>query len=509
MTAGNGAPDARDNVELGEVFVLSGVPKYTFVKPDEYTKLLASLATPGRGLVLEGPSGVGKTTGLVRALTELGYRFTKLEARRPKDVELIRQLPEMGATEIVIVDDFHRLDADIKRLLADYMKLLAETDDAKCKLILVGINKANQALISFGRDLNDRIDVLKFETNPDESVAQLITLGEEKLNIVLTNKGEIVEESSGSFHIAQMLCFEHCVQAGVLRPCPDRRDINVSLAAVRQRIFDQQRRGFGGVANAFARGTKFRPEGRAPYLNLLHWLATGDEWSLNLVHELAKHPQLRGSISQVLDKGYLEDLIRSNSDINDLIFFDPLTKTLSVEDPKFVYYLRNLNWSGFAHELGYTNITFDSRYDFALSFAGSDRDIAHAIFEGLSEREIEVFYDRAEEHRMTAENLEDYFAPIYASEARYVIVIAGPDYPKRIWTRFESEQFKDRFGTHSIIPVWDTRHPPTFFDETFKVGGFSFDRTADLTPQIAHIVDVLARKLVTTRAENTEAAPKV
>ena len=46
---------------LEDVFKTSGTPTYTFVRPVEYTKLIVALRTKGRGLVVEGPSGIGKT----------------------------------------------------------------------------------------------------------------------------------------------------------------------------------------------------------------------------------------------------------------------------------------------------------------------------------------------------------------------------------------------------------------------------------------------------------------
>jgi len=56
---------------LEEVFKLSGVPTYTFVRPVEYDQLRIALRTPGRGLVIEGPSGIGKTTAVRSALRDL------------------------------------------------------------------------------------------------------------------------------------------------------------------------------------------------------------------------------------------------------------------------------------------------------------------------------------------------------------------------------------------------------------------------------------------------------
>jgi MoxR-like ATPase len=56
---------------LEEVFKTSGVPTFTFVEPSEYTKLLVRLRTPGRGVVIEGPSGIGKTSAVETALKDL------------------------------------------------------------------------------------------------------------------------------------------------------------------------------------------------------------------------------------------------------------------------------------------------------------------------------------------------------------------------------------------------------------------------------------------------------
>ena len=125
--------------------------------------------------------------------------------------------------------------------------------------------------------------------------------------------------------------------------------------------------------------------------------------------------------------------------------------------------------------MGYRSIEFKSEYDFALSFAGADREVADAIFRRLSERELSVFYDKNEQHRILAENVEDYLAPIYKSEAAFVVVLLGKEYPKRIWAKFESEQFKERFGENAVIPIWFPEAPPGMFDETTKVGGITFD----------------------------------
>ena len=96
---------------LEEVFKRSGLPVYTFVEPEEYRALLVSIRTHGRGTIVEGPSGIGKTTSVLRIVDSLGkdVHVTKLSGRNPDDFDLIAALPEMGDIGLVLLDDFHRL----------------------------------------------------------------------------------------------------------------------------------------------------------------------------------------------------------------------------------------------------------------------------------------------------------------------------------------------------------------------------------------------------------------
>ncbi len=193
---------------LEEVFRLSGIPTYTFVEPLRYAEVKVSIRTPGRCLVVEGPSGIGKTTTITRGLADLGLEdaVISLSARRPVDIEMISALPEMGDIGTVIVDDFHRLPDHVKARLSDFMKLLADTADDKSKLILIGINKAGNQLVKFAHDLGMRIDVFRLEANPIEKLEELISLGEAALEIDISEKQKIAQRAQGSFQIAQLLC---------------------------------------------------------------------------------------------------------------------------------------------------------------------------------------------------------------------------------------------------------------------------------------------------------------
>src|ERR1700730_7165299 len=84
-------------------------------------------------------------------------------------------------------------------------------------------------------------------------------------------------------------------------------------------------------------------------------------------------------------------------------------------------------------------------------------------------RNYQYFSMKTRQHRILARDVEDYLAPIYRTEARFVVCFLSPDYPKRVWTRFESRQFKERFGQDSVIPIWFTTAPPGTFDESARV----------------------------------------
>jgi hypothetical protein len=492
---------ANEKLRLEEVFKTSGLPTHTFVEPKRYSEILLSLRTPGRCLVVEGPSGIGKTTAIENAIERVGMagQTTKLSARRPNDVDLISILPETEKVGTVLVDDFHRLSKDMQSSLADYLKVLADSEDKDSKIIVLGINRAGDNLIKFAPDLVNRIDVARFETEPDEKIIELIHKGEAALNVHLNVVEEVVESVRGSFYLAQMLCKEVCMAANVLEKADDDTSLNVSFESVQANVWDRLGLAFRSRCEQFCRGTKLRREGRAPYLHVLNWLANGPTWTLDLREAIRRHGELRGSVGQVVDKGFLESIIEKNPEIRQVLHFDGDSELLTVEDPQFLFYIRNIAWRQFAREVGFLSVEFERRYDYALSFAGADRDVAESLFNKLSENEVEVFYDKNEQHRILAQDIEEYLRPIYQTEAQFVIVLLGREYPKRIWTKIESDAFKERLADGSVIPIWFADVDESMFDTTREKGGLSFDRSRDFDEQVSAIADVLLMKLAEAR----------
>lgn len=493
-----------EKLYVEQVFTVSGIPTHTYVEPAEYNELLVAVRTPGKCIVIEGPSGIGKTTAVIKILKQLGLDGnTKVySARKGADIVKINEIADGSFNGIAIVDDFHRLEHSIQERISDLMKILADEGDVDRKIIIIGINKVGNSLVSFSPDLNNRISTIRFESNPKDKIQELISLGEHCLNIQIANKDNIVENSFGSFHLTQLLCQKLCVLSNILETQEQLVVPAISYSTVESTLIEDFTRVYYDAAKKFVTGKKLRRSGRAPYVHILKWLAESDSWSISLRHELVKHPNEKASVSQVLDKGYLASFLHSSASLQDYIHFDTTTEMLSIEDPKFMFYLKSLNWNSFALSVGYLQFVTEPKYDYALSFAGAERAIADSIAKRLASLDIAVFYDKNEQADILAQNVEDYLTPIYKSEALYVVPLLSKNYSQRVWTRIESKAFKSRFGDNAVIPIWFSDAGDSMFDTSQEYGGITFDPSKDLSSQIDEIVRTLQDRIAHFRAEH-------
>ena len=58
---------------LRDVFKTVGLPPYTYVKPSYYGEVRADIEQPGKHLLIEGPSGIGKTCVAYKVFEEIGW----------------------------------------------------------------------------------------------------------------------------------------------------------------------------------------------------------------------------------------------------------------------------------------------------------------------------------------------------------------------------------------------------------------------------------------------------
>lgn len=484
------------SIQVEDVFKTSGVPTHTFVRPSAFDRLKVALRTPGRGVIVEGPSGIGKSTAVTKVLEDLSLdsKVTLLSARDPVDSEYIGLLPEMKSLGTVIIDDFHRLEERTKAAVADLLKVTADREDPDRKLVIVGINEAGRSLIESAPDLANRIEVIRFEVEPSSKILELIGAGEEAFNVSIRARNHVIENARGSFYIAQLLCWDACVEAGVIERPETLLEVETSYTAIQRRVVARQRERFGEAVRSFARGTKFRPGGRAPYLHILRWLAESESWSVHIPEEMRRHPSEKASVGVVHDRGYLSSLCQQPA-ISKLLHFDTDTDILSVEDPMLVFYLRSISWPEFVREVGFTKVDYEENYDVALSFAGEDRTFAEHLRDALEDLGHAVFYDYAEQHLILGEDVEGYLGPIYASGSRYVVAVLGEMYGRKRWTLFESERYRERIEKAEVLAIWSTKVAPSPTDHFRERGALDFDPDGDLRAQATEHAEVIGRKL--------------
>ena len=489
---------ASQKIAVSDIFVTSGFPEFTFVPPVVYPRLVNALTQRAGGVVVEGPSGIGKTVAVTRAVGEIGDALgsvTTLSARDPRHRDDIRHVAHEKPDGTWIIEDFHHLSNEDRVAFADAIKFLADQREPDCKVVLIGINNAGQSLLHGASDLLTRITVVQFERNPDENVEELIGLGEQWLNIRIPDHSRLLAEARGSYLLAQLLCRATCEAGGLtaenhnLEPL----SLNVDLEIVVRTVLEDLERQFGDVCRRFARGKKPKRAGRAPYLQCLRWLAEGNEWSIQLERAADLNPRYKGSVTQILKKGFLGQHIQDDEEIAKLIHLSD-ENFLSVEDPRFVFYLRHINWDEYRRQIGFGPES-SNNYDFALSFAGPQRELARQIFDTLSEGGFSVFFDEIERDRMLGEDLRTYLAPIYASRAEFVLVLLGKEYPKRYWTAFEEDQYSGRIPDGSVIPIWSPDQAPTFESELTGKGGIVFASAKPTPDELERAVDDLGSAL--------------
>lgn len=96
------------------------------------------------------------------------------------------------------------------------------------------------------------------------------------------------------------------------------------------------------------------------------------------------------------------------------------------------------------------------QYDFALSFAGEDREIVDNIAESLSNKGIKVFYDKFYKTDLVGRDLFNHFKSIYGKKSKFVVMFISKNYVLKDWTNFEFEIAKDEAKTRKkefIIPI--------------------------------------------------------
>lgn len=367
--------DAR---QLYEVFVKSGVPTVTFVEREDFPALKLALAQPGRGIVLEGPSGIGKTTTLKKAFEQVQSdshsknpqhtEFDMLSARNPEHRQRIETLPHWHSGTVV-VDDFHRLSPNTRQMLVDYLKYLADIEPVAKKLVIIGIPQSGRMLVDLSFDLATRIDIFDIGKVSNDLIVQMIGQGERALNIEFDRRLEIALAAAGSFNIAQYLCYQICLNANITQtqslPGLVKSNLETAVSGVMQVLnlrFGEAVRRFSSLGGPADRTT----------IDLLERLAQTPDGYLSLRPLLETASPLGQQVQELFSGDSIAALYRDYPNIANFLHMDVDIPALVADDPQLKFFLSKTSMARLAREVGKVT-QLSTRASVFISYAHGDK----------------------------------------------------------------------------------------------------------------------------------------
>ncbi len=349
----------REIRPIGDIFRTFGQPDITYVDPAQLPRLRIYMRTMGQGLVIEGPSAVGKTT-VVRSI--LAGQTTPREwllGHQQKDREILDERLRNGFSGYLVVDDFHRLDRSRQEQVALAMKTISDRDARDAKIIVIGINPVGDSLIGDLPDLAGRFEVVTMGRQPDEKVDELIRKGEEAANVLFAHRSEFILAAAGSLHTAQQLCYHAAIKVGILETRPSRMTVHVSLHEVLAEVLPTLHQKYFGLLRNFACHDERTPP-RGATLALLWLLGRGDDGHVSLDDVRYQFPDTDVHDALVrLKSSYLAKCFDDHPGLKSLFYYNKGAGIVSIEDPRLGFYLRHTSWPDFIEKTGHRNARID------------------------------------------------------------------------------------------------------------------------------------------------------
>jgi hypothetical protein len=457
--------------KLEDVFKTVGLPPYTYIKPAYYGEVRADISQPGKHLLIEGPSGIGKTCVAFKVFEELGWgkdeRFSYVSCRDGDATDRIDAFfqvagkGEIPTPSVIVIDDFHLLTTSRRAAIGSALKRLSDRafeHAAPPKAILIGIPTTGVSLLSDAYDLGPRLGTYVLSRATDAEIDRLIGEGETALNVLFEDRNVLLGESAGNFWLAQYICNKVCATQEAFETQVDIKILTFDLLGIRQRLMTELTQRYMPTARTFAKGKRWRPGGNKPYLEILLALCkipesvvTFDKL-LNVVPERRKPgiKAVRGRIAEVIFDS------AKGSDLRKQLAFDP-DAGFSIEDPLFRYFLTNLEPKRLFQELGIEDATVEKgrlfAYDIGFSFAGETRRIVEAVNAQMRAEDVVTFYDYDQQAFLLALDLENTLGRVYSESCRYYLVFLDSNYREKVWTKYEKDVMTRPGRKEHIIPV--------------------------------------------------------
>lgn len=439
-----------------EIFRTEGVPEYTYVKPPNYNELLIDIRNGGKPVIIEGQSGTGKTTTVKKIIDQnlqsVGFEY--LSSRKPEDVAKIISISKKEIVGKYIIDDFHRLNDGAQEDIGNLIKLAAEEyeDGNHSKLVILGINKVGSELIHLVHDIAKRCGIHRIHPASEETIIRLIELGEQKLNINISNKNDLFKETKGDYWLTQLLCQTICLINDVTETVDENQILECHLSELRLRSSARLEHNYEEAVKEFCRGKRFRST-NDPYYRLLKCVSEQESSIVDLTELANGNPDVSGSINNIKESR-LKILLESKPICERYFYYNSETKNFAIEDPALFYYLKHLNWNHLRKICGFRDSSSNFEFDFAISFAGENRELAKGIANQLEILDCSVFFDEFFESNYLGKAWHKMFQDIFKEKSRFVISLLDKHHLEKIWPTFERECFAPRIVDEAVIPIY-------------------------------------------------------
>jgi len=249
-------------MDLTEVFVTEGLPKFTYVEPPNYNEILIDVKKIGKPVVIEGQSGTGKTSTILKILSEIkeDVSFTYYSARKREDIINIVKLINEPRSGNFVIDDFHRLVDNFKISLSNIAKIAADegANSNYPKLVIIGINQTGSELLNLSPDIAKRCGIHKIKPGSEEVIMNIIERGEKLLNIKFLRPKSIYSESKGDYWLTQLLCQTFCIQNNVIKTQVITKIVSSNIKDIRKSIIDRLENSYNLIVKEVCRGKRFR-----------------------------------------------------------------------------------------------------------------------------------------------------------------------------------------------------------------------------------------------------------
>jgi predicted MPP superfamily phosphohydrolase len=353
------APAPAHVVMASAVFRTTSMPTHTLVETPQLHDLRYEMAVPGRLLVVEGPSGIGKTVAVKNAcawITANGHRrweSTYLNVKEPSDVariDALLQQPTAALRGFMIIDDFHDLDPVRKRRLGNHAKALADRDEQDAKLVFVGIPRVRESLARDVPDLGSRMTTVRIRRVEVAHIRELIEKGEQALNIEFVHRARLAVGAQGSFIVAQRLCETAVRKAHVWDTQRTQRRLDLDVPQLLPAVLDSLQ------AELYPRVQEFAMQddevaARGAALALLWHLRESDDGSMQISYVRPRYPEQADAFGWLL-KRFADPALSGKASWRSLFYCDPAGGQIAIEDPKLHFYLKHLNWEQLGRDSG-------------------------------------------------------------------------------------------------------------------------------------------------------------